>query len=259
MTQQALAEQTETQGLSVEERITLTVAHNGEDLTFLHPVYGPGTYTIVKEAIEKDNLKTPTIAETVSLVHTAFNSNDEYSNEIKQFMKGKWEWAYSNEMKRFMKVMKGKWMWGFTGTLYTPKGVYIQDNPEVRDRMPFMEESELVNKLEANDSSVRFVPFGFDVGEMTSSQLSKNDYIIALVGEEGSYKLAEIADKHKKNPILWSFKSVDTQFIRVSALGSYSGAVLGFDAFFDFIGNYGSGFGSGVLRKTDEPSYSEKQ
>ena len=80
------------------------------------------------------------MAQTVSLVHSAFNSDDKYSKVIK----GR---------------MKNKWLWGFTGTLYVPnKGTYVQDNPEIRNGNIFMEESELIKKLEENDISVRFVP-----------------------------------------------------------------------------------------------------
>ena len=159
---QASEEQTQTQGLRVE-KIKLTTTHNGEDLTFLYPAYGPYIYASVKELIEQDNLKPATMAETVSLVHAAFNSDDQYSNEIKD-------------------IMKKRWLWAFTGTLVTPRGEYIQDNPETREGMPFMEESELVKKLESNDPSVRLVPFNYKTGEMTSLELVKNPYVIALTG-----------------------------------------------------------------------------
>ncbi len=190
-----------------EGRTQLVATHQNKDLTFLHPAYGPDTYANVKEAIEQDNLKPATMAETASLVHSAFNSDDEYSEEIKQ-------------------IMKDRYFWAFTGNLYLPnKGAYIQDNPETRDGMPFMEESNLVKRLEADDSSVRFVPFGYQTGEMTSLELAKNPYIIALAGEEGAEKLAEIADKHKHNPYLFSFlNSIDHPLTRVSAL--YSGRNL---------------------------------
>ncbi|MBI2671085.1 hypothetical protein HYX18_03870, partial [Candidatus Woesearchaeota archaeon] len=94
-----------------EGRTELTTDHDGRDLTFVVPSYGPNTYAGVRDLIEKDGLKTPTMAETASLVCTAFNSDDKYSNEIKQ-------------------LMKDRWLWAFTGTLYVPnKGAYIQDNP----------------------------------------------------------------------------------------------------------------------------------
>lgn len=87
--------------------------------------------------------------------------------------------------------------------------------------MPFMDESDLVRKLESHDSSVRFVPFGFKVEEMSSADLARNNYIIGLAGQEGAEKLAEVAGKFKQKPYLWSFASVDNQIMRVSALNSF--------------------------------------
>jgi len=198
-----LSEQTQYKVLRVGEGGTkLTTTHNGQDLTFLHPVYGPGTYANVGLGIEKAGLKKPTMAETASLVHAAFNSDDRYSSEIKD-------------------IMENAWLWAFTGTLYAPQGAYIQDNPEIRNGMPFMEESELVKKLEANDPSVRFVQFGYPTGDMISLELAKNDYVIALAGKEGAEKLAQVADKHRNNPYLWSFESVENPQTRVSALYSW--------------------------------------
>ena len=60
-------------------RPKLTVSHQGQDLTFLHPSYGPNTYPQVALAIEQDNLQRPTMAQTASLVHAAFNSSDQYT------------------------------------------------------------------------------------------------------------------------------------------------------------------------------------
>ena len=49
------------------------------------------------------------MAETASLVHAAFNSDDSYSTEIKH-------------------TMRQTWLWAFTGTLFVPKeGAFIQD------------------------------------------------------------------------------------------------------------------------------------
>ena len=79
------------QGLRVEEGITkLTASHNGGDLTFIHPSHGPGTYADVGLSIEKDQLKRPTLAETASLVHAVFSSDDRYGTEIKDIMNGVW-------------------------------------------------------------------------------------------------------------------------------------------------------------------------
>ena len=192
--------------LRVEERegkrTRLTVNHQGKDLVFLYPSYGPDTYANVALQIEQNGLARPTMAETASLVHTAFNSEDRYSNEIKN-------------------IISRRRLWAFTGRLYIPnKGAYVQDNPEIRDGMPFMDESELVKKLESNDPTVRFVHFGFKTGEMKPSELAENDYIKAIAGEEGAEKLAEVAGKFNFNPHLFGYESMDKPITRISALGS---------------------------------------
>lgn len=231
----------QTKSLRVEEgRTKLITTHNEKDLTFLHPAYGPNNYANVGEEIERDGLATPTMAETASLVHGAFNSDDKYSKKIKD-------------------IMRKERLWAFTGNLYIlNKGVYVKDNPEIRDGMPFMEESELVKRLELDDPSVRFVKFGYEIGEMTPLKLGRNKYVIALAGEEGAEKLAEVANKHKYKPYLWSFKSVDQPLTRVSTLDSDWGlddGRLGVDGNCFGDDRYGYAFG---VQKTDEASRAEK-
>ena len=178
------------------------ITHNGQNLTFIHPSYGPTTYASIKEEIEKDGLKTPTMAQTVSLVHAAFSSKGKYHNEIQ-------------------KIMKDRYLCAFTGTLYIPnKGAYIQDYPEITNEIPHMVESELEKKLAASDPNVRFVPFGFDICEITPRELSKNAYVIGLAGEEGAAKLEEITRRLNYQPFLFSFRSVKENISRVSALTS---------------------------------------
>ena len=188
--------------LRIEEGKTkLIVNHQNKDLAFLHPSYCPNTYAKVKEQIEQDNLRPANMAETASLVHAAFNSDDKYSEEIKQ-------------------IMKDRWLWVFTGALYTPKLGYIQDNPETRNGMPYMDESDLIKKLEAKDPSVRTFNYGYKTGKMSPAELVRNEYVQALAGEEGAEKLADVASKFKQNPYLYSFESVDKPLTRVSALDS---------------------------------------
>lgn len=222
-----------------EGRTELTVKHNGGDLTFIHPAYGFDTYFNVGRQIEQGNLRRPTMAEQVSLAYTAFNSDDRYSEEIKD-------------------IMRKRALWGFTGNLYIPKkGAYIENDPKIRGDSIFMDESELIRKLEANDSSVRFVPFGYKVGEMNLLDLAKNEYVKALVeGEEGAEKLAEVASSFKRKPRLIGYEYVNEPLIRVSALDSD----WNFGGRLDVGGYRGDGWGGCALgvKKTGEASCAEK-
>ena len=231
---------TQYQGLRVEEQRTkLFAPHSGGELTFLHPPYGPDIYANVGLAIAKDNLKRPTMAETASLVDAAFNSDDGYSTEIKD-------------------IMRQAWLWAFTGTLYVPKeGAFIQDDPETRDGMPFMDRESLEQKLNAKDPSVRFVQFGYPIGEMSPLELAKNPYVVGLAGEEGAEQLARVADKYSDKPYLWSFESVDGNVIRVSALNS-GDLDRRLSVGGDLHGDDWVGRAFGVFKKTGEASRAEK-
>lgn len=225
---------TKSKGMKViEGRTKLIVPHRDKELAFMHPSYGRSDYFSIKEEIETDGLRTPTMSETASLVHTAFNSDDKYSDEIR-------------------KIMKSRWLWAFTGNSYIPnEGVYVQDNPGIVDRKLNMDRKSLVKKLRSNDSSVKFVPFGFKIGEQTSREFGKNPYVVALAGKEGAEKLAEVADKHKRKPCLYSFDSVNEPIIRVSALYSFWDDDRLY-VFSDDHGDYGDGYAFGVLGKDAE-------
>jgi len=218
-----------------EGRTELSIDYEGKDLVFLYPAFGPGTYAQVKELIETAELGNPTMAQTASLVQAAFSSEDKYSKEIKE-------------------IMRKNWLWVFTGSKYIPKeGAYIQDNPETRDGIPFMDKSRLIRILEEETNkkikTVRFVPFGYKIREQTSRELGKNPYVVGLAGEEGAEKLAEVADKFAYKPFLYSFDSVNLPETTVSGLDS--GWLLGprLGVFGDCRGGTMDGFALGYVGK----------
>ena len=226
--------ETKNQTLRVEEgRTELIIQHNEEDLTFIHLYFGPNNYANVQELIETAKLEKPTMSQTASLVHSAFNSKDKYSLGIQ-------------------KLLKEKWLWAFTGILYVyvkRKGVYIQDIPEIRNRMPYMNESDLEIKLEKNDPNVRFVPFGFKTERMSPKELAKNEFVIGLATEEGADNLAEIAGKFDSQPYLFGLKDVAQSETRVSALDSDWCSGHRLDVYGDGRGDYRGGCAFGYGQK----------
>ena len=174
-------------------RIELDSELSGKLLVSVYPAKGPGTYAGVAQEIINAGLALPRGPETASLVGAAFNDlSNRYFKEIKQ-------------------LMDNRWLWVFTRNLCVPqKGVYLYDlcvpQKEVyfHDRTDNLDESELVKRLEAEDKSVRFVPFGFKVGEQTALDLAKNSYVVALFGEEGAEKLAKASEKYSRNPTVWT-------------------------------------------------------
>lgn len=158
-------------------KIILESKLNGKPLRFVHPARGPGSYVNVAKEISEEGLVLPRGPETASLVGAAFDSlNNRYSKEIKQ-------------------IMDRRWFWIFTRNLYIPRtGVYLYD--EIDE----LNESELIHRLGAGDKSVRLVPFGFKIGKQKCLEFAKNDFIVALFGEEGAEKLAKASEKYRVNP-----------------------------------------------------------
>jgi len=154
--------------------------------TFVYPAY-KGTYEDCMQQIRADGLQTPTFAQVIDLAYDTVirDPKNKYSKKIKQ-------------------IMKDYWVKSNTGILYLTDGkIFVQDGPLRNYRgEPCMETSELEAKLQAGDPSVRFVEQGFKTGEQTAFKLAQNQLIIALAGEQGAEKLAEIASVYKNNPIV---------------------------------------------------------
>lgn len=221
----------------------IKVDHLGQSLTFIYPPQGPGNYSQVQERITSKGLIQPTAEETASLLHTIY-CDATLKNEP--------------EIQEFRKIMRTNWLWAFTWSLYIPnEGAYIQDHPEIRKGMPYMDQDTLREKLEANDHSVRFVPFGFKTGTIITKELENNEYIKAVFGYEGAKKLADVAGTFKNNLRLWSFENVSEPTTSVSALDD--GWVDGrLDVGGDGRGDVGYGYAAGVLKNTSETNRIKK-
>ena len=224
-----MATKVQAEGLKVKEgRIELSAQHLDGEVTFIYPFAGPNTFAKVGEQINSQNLIRPTMAQTASLVYSAWqNPEEKYSAEI-------------------IKVLKSRWLWAFNGLLYTSKGVYIQDLPKTENGRVSLSLSELEKKLKQGDPSVRFVPNGYKTGEQSSSDLAKNPFVIDLAGKEGAEKLAEVSDKYKNKPYVYALTNVKGQESRVAALGG-SWGFGGLDVVGGF-GDFGSGHALGVSR-----------
>jgi len=221
---------TQNKGLEViDGRTQLIVPHKGRELTFIYQSKQKGSFINVRNALENQNLSMPTASQITSLVYSAFQEDNKCSKEI-------------------IKLMKSNWLWGNSGILWTPKGVYIQDEPSIVNERVKMSEGELKNNIEKK--IVRFVPYGFKIGKQSTLELSKNGFIRALVGEQGAYKLAEIADKHKRKPYLHGFEKVGNPIQGVASLDSIW--------FVNALGVYGdrglgkNGCAFGVLKETSK-------
>ena len=183
------------------------VPHKEGKITFQYPAF-QGFYGEVAEQIDKENLQRPTSAETASLVYYAFQNQE-----------GKYE-------KEIISCLEHRWLWEFTGNLYIPKsdekinkGVILDNNPEITGNMLKLDKDSLIKRLQENDSLVKFVPFGYNIGEQSTFKLKNNPYIVARYGKEGAKKIAKVASNFHIKPTLWSEKNVISEFSRMSALG----------------------------------------
>ena len=197
------------------------INHLGKNLIFENR-FTEGTYNECAQTLNGWRLSQPTFSQIVSLLHSAYKNED---NEDAKKMTG-------------LLLIK-KSLRCFTGLHYVPEeGVYIQDNPQIINGRVFMNRENLVKKLEANNSSVRFVPFGYKTdifNYKTDSnhrhkalKLKRNKLILGLCGvgddaKEQADKLAEIADSLDNGdcgyePFFEAFESTNKKTTRVSVL-----------------------------------------
>ena len=227
--------QTKNKGIQVREgRTYLDVPHLDSELTFVYPAK-KGTYIELAEQLDEDNLQQLTMSQNASLIYAAWqNPKEKYSKEI-------------------IDILRNSWLVCFNGILYDKedKGAYIEDRPKIRGNRVYMEKSDLLKRLEANDPSVRFVPFGYKIEKQSSKDLEKNPFVIALAGEEGAQKLAEVSANYKFKPYLYSFDNVDRSAIRVASLDSCRclGNGMLYVGGFDW-GDNDDGYAFGVFRET---------
>ena len=216
----------------------LSVPHEKGERTFQHPSFR-GNYAAITEAIKKSGLRMPSSSETASLIYDSFkNPKGEYESQI-------------------ISLLKNSWCLEATGNLYLPKsneevnnGVILDLNPEFKNGRLSMDKNSLIKRLQKGDDFVKFVPFGFKTGVQKTSELEKNPYIQARYGEEGAQKIAQIASKHKLNPGLWSFDSVEEEIKRVAGLYSnYFDDRLVVDTFISGDFDYGFSFGVSEMNK----------
>ena len=172
----------------------IIVPHQERDLRFTYLPLGfyRDTYPNIRRTFEQTHLLKPTIAQTVSLLERLFRDNTEVC-----------ESSVSPEIDIMKSNLRHSNLYVFIGSLWTPEGVYVQDDPEIIDERVYMDRDNLREKLETGDSSVRFVPKNkIKLKDMASGELAKNEYLIALAGEEGAEKLARISRRFKEQPYL---------------------------------------------------------
>lgn len=187
----------------------------------------------------------PTLPELVPLVYSSLENKKEYKTA-----------------KNVVKTLKKDWITGNTGILYAPEGMFVQDNPELKDGRISMDQKALESKLGSHeergvvfsdDRSIRFTPYNFKGKSQTPLELSTNTGIIALVsGEENAEKLAKASECYRNKPYFRALEK-GPSVTRVAGLNSdylLINSRLVVDA--DDVEGFVSGFSFGVQKIKQE-------
>jgi len=168
---------------------SITVPHEEGELTFKAVPFGPNNFKELRDSIEEEGFRMPTLTESVSIIHAALHYPEVHQNSSIQ--------TYRELITN--KLYEGRWIAGNTGILYIPgEGLYVKDDPRVeittdclRAIEILMKKEDLEARLKEGDRRVRFVPDGYEV-ENLKEGVRTNPAIVGLVGQEGAKKLAEI-------------------------------------------------------------------
>ncbi len=191
-------------GIIRTARIEIDVPHLEEIITFGLPLAGPNYYQAVMDKITQEGMLRPTTAQTFSLIDLALQNPDE------------------EHCKDILSRLRSNWLWTSTENLYTPNEVIVYDN--VDGNMP-SDKKSLLKRFKDGDKSVRVVPYGFKKESQSVSELAKNSYVIAQVGNKDFVEdvVARVAERISRNePYVWALDpvNVNEDIKRYSALGS---------------------------------------
>jgi hypothetical protein len=201
-----------------EEVVVLTTMNlPDEGLAFNAQKVGPMSFVGLRNANYGPGFKMPTIAELIPLIYSSLE-NKNYDSA-----------------KNVIETLKYEGITGNTGILDTPKGMYVQDNPKLKNRRILMNARTLERKLGkyeeegvifSDDKSIRFVPCGFRK-EYRWGDLAENSGIIALTSSgENAEKLVKASEHYKHNifnPYFWALNRLEEPRPKVAIL--YSGGV----------------------------------
>lgn len=174
---------------------------------------GPLAFAGLRNANYGPGFRMSTMSEIIPLVYTSLKNQNEPA------------------AKNVIQSLHERWITGNTATLYTSKGIFVQDNPEMNSGVVVMDTKTLENQLGSHqennvifsdDGSVRFTPYGFKKRHQSSSELAKNSGVLALVGSrENAEMLAEISKDYPQDPSLFTLDDKAESQIKVVALNTY--------------------------------------
>jgi hypothetical protein len=227
-----------------KEVVAVTTMELDNGLVFNSQKVGPMNFTGLRNADYGQGFRMPTMPNLVPLVYASLENQD------------------YKTAKEVISILKNHWLTGNTVAHYFPKGMFAEDNPEMKDgRIVRPDFKTLENKLGkheekgvvfSNDKKIRFTPYNYKGESQSALELASNSGVIALVGgEENAEKIAKSSEHYRIKPYFWALSNVDSPQTRVAVLNSY-GLVdrLYVDAYGSVDNGYRCSFG--VLDKDTE-------
>lgn len=210
----------------------INVPHLEEIITFRLPLTGPDYYQNVMDKISQEGMSRPTTAQTFSLIDLALQNPEE------------------KHCKNIIYKLRNNWLWTSTENLYTPNEIIVYDNAD--GNMPSDRES-LLKRFKDGDKSIRVVPYEFKREFQSVSELVKNPYIIAQVGNKDFAEnvVARVAERVSRNkPCVWALNPTNKDINKYSGLDScWLSGRLYVNGYYD--DDLGVGCASGVRKKQE--------
>jgi len=208
---------------------------------------GPMNFKRLRNANYGKGFRMPTMSELTSLIYSSLkNKNYDTAKDV---------------IKTAEHCLTGN-----TGVLYVSKGMFVQDNPKLKQGKILMNSRTLERKLGKNeekgvifsdDKTIRFVPYGFEIDSQNALALAKNPGIIALTGsEENAEKFAETSRHYKGGLYLWiknKIKTPETKVVGMTSCGFKEWLSIG--AYSEKINRM---FSFGILKDTGESNRAEE-
>jgi len=176
---------------------------------------GPMNFNELRNADYGKGFRIPTMPELVPLIYVSLENKKKYK-----------------AAKNVVRTLRNHGITGNTGVLYVPEGIFVQDNPKLKDGKISMNQKTLEKKLGSyeekgvvfsNNKTIRFTPYNYKREEQTPLELSRNTGIIALTGsEENAEKLAKASNIASEVYFwpwdFWILEDIDSSIISVADL-----------------------------------------
>jgi hypothetical protein len=159
------------------EKTAMEFPHQGRSLTAIHPFFGPANSKTLLEELGREKYSEPTLPELASFIHHYYHG-----------------FAEAGEVNE---IMRTKYFVGYTGIIYLPqeKEICFIDYPAF-DRGSVVDIDDLITRMRFREIRAKVSLENIESGSLPWNKIAGNPLFIALCGEEGAEKIAEIASRH---------------------------------------------------------------